>query len=79
MDVDTAVFAFDSFNNESTAHFKWSLDHAEELGAKTFLIDISCNRGGSNAVLAYIMAIITNKNRRSNIVDLPTLCVVTGK
>lgn len=36
VDGDTAVFAFDSFNNESTALFKWSLDHAEELGAKTF-------------------------------------------
>ena len=62
---DTAVFAFDSFVNEAVYHFKWSLDYAEEKGIKRFVIDLSCNSGGNAAVVMYIMAMITNKNRDS--------------
>ena len=75
---DTVVFVFDSFLNESVEHFKWSLDYAKEKGAENFLIDISCNRGGSTSVLAYMMAMITNKTNHSNIFNLSTLCTVTG-
>ena len=62
---DTAVFAFDMFINEAAYHFKWSLDYAKEKGIKRFVIDLSCNTGGSAAVVMYIMAMITNKDRDS--------------
>ena len=62
MSGDTAVYVFNSFADEVIPSFKWSLDYAEEKGAKNFLIDLSCNSGGSSAVLVYMMSIMTGKN-----------------
>ncbi len=75
---DTAVFAFDSFVNEAVYNFKWSLDYAKEKGIKRFVIDISCNSGGNAAVVMYIMAMITNKNKDSNVVAYRKIQTLTG-
>ena len=75
---DTAVFAFDMFINEAAYHFKWSLDYAEEKGIKRFVIDLSCNSGGSAAVVMYIMAMITNKDKDSYSASYRKLQTLTG-
>lgn len=62
MSGDTAVFVFDSFEDEVVPAFKWSLDCAAERGAKNFLIDLSCNTGGSSAVLGYMLSVMTGKS-----------------
>ena len=75
---DTAVFAFDSFVNEAVYNFKWSLDYAKEKGIKRFVIDISCNSGGNAAVVMYIMAMITNKNKDSYVASYRKIQTLTG-
>ena len=75
---DTAVFVFDSFINEAVYHFKWSLDYAEENGIKRFVIDLSCNSGGSAAVVMYIMAMITNENKDSYTTSYRKIQTLTG-
>ena len=75
---DTAVFVFDSFVNEAVYNFKWSLDYAKEKGIKRFVIDISCNSGGNAAVVMYIMAMITNKNKDSYVFSYRKIQTLTG-
>lgn len=75
---DTAVFVFDSFVNEAVYNFKWSLDYAKEKGIKRFVIDISCNSGGNAAVVMYIMAMITNKNKDSYVASYRKIQTLTG-
>lgn len=75
---NTAVFSFDSFDNEVIEPFKWSLDYASEQGVKNFLIDITTNKGGSTGVLSYIMAMLTNKNTGSAAASSGALFTVTG-
>ena len=75
---DTAVFAFDSFVNEAVYHFKWSLDYAKEKGIKRFVIDLSCNSGGNAAVVMYIMAMITNKDKDSYTASYRKIQTLTG-
>ena len=75
---DTAVFAFDMFINEAAYHFKWSLDYAKEKGIKRFVIDLSCNTGGSAAVVMYIMAMITNKDKDSYTTSYRKIQTLTG-
>ncbi len=75
---DTAVFAFDSFVNEAVYNLKWSLDYAKEKGIKRFVIDISCNSGGNAAVVMYIMAMITNKNKDSYVASYRQIQTLTG-
>jgi hypothetical protein len=75
---DTAVFVFDSFVNEAVYNFKWSLDYAKEKGIKRFVIDISCNSGGNAAVVMYIMAMITNKNKDSYATSYRKIQTLTG-
>ena len=75
---DTAVFAFDSFVNEAVYNFKWSLDYAKEKGIKRFVIDVSCNSGGNAAVVMYIMAMITNKNKDSYVTSYRNIQTLTG-
>ncbi|MBQ1897650.1 MAG: hypothetical protein II163_00615, partial [Ruminococcus sp.] len=75
---DTAVFAFNKFINEAAYHFKWSLDYAKEKGIKRFVIDLSCNSGGSAAVVMYIMAMITNKDKDSYSASYRKLQTLTG-
>lgn len=75
---DTAVFAFDSFINEAVYHFKWSLDYAKEKGIKRFVIDLSCNSGGNAAVVMYIMAMITNKDKDSYTISYRKTQTLTG-
>ncbi len=75
---DTAVFAFDSFVNEAVYNLKWSLDYAKEKGIKRFVIDVSCNSGGNAAVVMYIVAMITNKNKDSNVTSYRKIQTLTG-
>ena len=75
---DTAVFAFDKFVNEAAYHFKWSLDYAKEKGIKRFVIDLSCNSGGSAAVVMYIMAMITNQDKDCYTASYRKLQTLTG-
>ena len=60
---DTAVFVFNAFLNEAVYHFKEALDLAKEKGVKRFVIDVSCNPGGSTNIVMYMLAMITNRNR----------------
>ena len=69
---DTAVFAFDSFVNEAVYNFKWSLDYAKENGIKRFVID------GNAAVVMYIMAMITNKDKDSYTTSYRKIQTLTG-
>ena len=75
---NTAVFAFDSFINEAVYNFKWSLDYAKENGIKRFVIDLSCNSGGSAAVVMYIMAMITNQDKDSYTASYRKIQTLTG-
>lgn len=75
---DTAVFAFDSFVNEAVYNFKWSLDYARENGIKRFVIDLSCNTGGNAAVVMYIIAMITNKDKDSYTASYRKIQTLTG-
>lgn len=75
---DTALFVFDSFQNDAVDGFKWSLDYAAEHNLKKFVIDISCNSGGSTAVVMYMMGIMTNVRDHSNKEFLRCLNTVTG-
>ena len=75
---DTAVFVFDHFYNEAVYSFKWSLDYAKEKGIKRFVIDLSCNQGGSAAVVMYIMAMITNSNKDSYTTYYKEIQTLTG-
>ena len=76
---DTGVFVFDSFQNDAVDAFKWTLDHAEENGIKKIVIDLSCNSGGSTAVVMYMMGIMTNAKDHSNIEALRYINTITGK
>ncbi len=75
---DTGVFVFDSFVNEAVYAFKWSLDYAAQNGIKRFVIDVSCNMGGSSAVILYMMAVITNNKYHDNKWSLRNLQTLTG-
>lgn len=77
---DTGVFVFDSFKDEVVEPFKWSLDYAAENGIENFLIDLTCNGGGSSDVVAYIYTIMINSivGSHTNEFDLRTLYMTTG-
>lgn len=75
---DTAVFVFNSFMNEAVDNFKWSLDFAKENGIKRFVLDISCNTGGSSDVVMYMIAMMTNKDKNSNTASMRLLQTLTG-
>ena len=75
---DTAVFVFDSFMNEAVDNFKWSLDYAKENGIKRFVIDLSCNTGGSSAVVMYMMAMMCNRDKDNNSASIRTIQTLTG-
>lgn len=72
MNGDTAVFLFNDFIDPVVPAFKWSLDYAEEKGAKNFVLDLTMNTGGSNAVMMYMLSIMTGKN------TITTLNTLTG-
>lgn len=74
---ETGVFVFDGFQNDAVDAFKWTLDHAAENGIKKIVIDISCNGGGSSAVVMYMMGIMTNAKDHSNIESLRCINTIT--
>ncbi len=78
----TFLFDFEEFKDAVIDPYKWSLDYAKEHGGKNFVIDLSTNIGGSDAVSAYMLsfmakdseplmvsAISGNTFRSKNIVD----------
>lgn len=75
---NTAVFAFDSFMNETVDNFKWSLDYAKDNGIKRFVLDVSCNAGGSSDIVMYMMTMMLNKSRDNNTASMRTLYTITG-
>ncbi len=75
---DMAVFVFDSFVNAVNEPFMWSLAYAKENGIKNFLIDISCNGGGSTAVREFLLAAIGARQTKSNAVEIDDLDTVTN-
>ena len=75
---DMAVFVFDSFAEEVMEPFKWSLDYAKKQGLHNFVIDISGNGGGHTLVLEYILAMITNAERKDNVYHLYMSNTLTG-
>ena len=75
---DTAVFVFDAFLNEAVDHFKEALDLAKEKGAKRFVIDLSCNMGGSTNIVMYMLAMMTNRNRDSCTSSYRKIQTLTG-
>ena len=56
---DKGIFAFDRFNAEVLPLLKEALDHAASHGVKEFWFDLSCNGGGDERVLAYLMKLMT--------------------
>ena len=74
----TFVFVFNSFDNDAVDAFKWSLDYAQENGISNFVLDISCNHGGDTNMLAYMAAIMMNKERHTNRFEFESLNTFTG-
>ena len=75
---DTVIFTFDIFDPAVVPWFKKALDYAAENGVKNFIVDLSANGGGSTAVLMYMMAIMKNRDRDSNVAWLGIRDEVTG-
>ena len=56
---DKGIFAFDSFQYDVLPPLKEALDHAASHGVKEFWFDLSCNGGGDERIVAYLMKLIT--------------------
>ena len=76
---DTVLFVFDSFDPKVVPWFKQSLDYAAENGVKNFIVDLSCNGGGSTAVAYYMLAVMGNTDRDSNTSGIPLRYGVSGE
>ena len=63
---DTAFFTFDNFVIPVVEQFKWSVDYAAENGYKNFVVDLSTNNGGVTQVASYMLALMSNKERKTN-------------
>ena len=61
----TVIFAFNEFTDAVVKAFKWSLDYAKEKGVENFVIDLSCNGGGSSSVAIYMLSIMTGNGELS--------------
>ena len=74
---DTVLFLFDSYVQSAVYRFKKALDYSRDNGIKNFAIDLSCNGGGDSSVWLYMMAVMKNRNRDSNVSWLYTRDEVT--
>ena len=54
----TGVFVFEEFKDAVVEPFKWSLEKAVKDGMENFVIDLSTNGGGSQAVVFYMLGVI---------------------
>ena len=63
---DTAFFTFDNFVIPVVEQFKWSVDYAADNGYKNFVVDLSTNSGGLTQVASYMLALMANKDRKTN-------------
>ncbi len=66
------IFSFDEFTDAVTEPFLWSLRYAEEEGYDSFVIDVTCNSGGSSSVALYMLSLMTGQSY------LPERCHHTG-
>lgn len=69
---DTGIFVFSKFNDEAAKAFRESLDMAQENDCKRMIIDLTCNMGGMDSCLRYMMSLIADDG------DLPSTTTVTG-
>ena len=74
----TVIFSFDSFNQVVTPWFKKALDYSAQNGIKNFIVDLSCNGGGDSSVLCYMVSVMKNKDRNSNVASVSIRDEVTG-
>ena len=56
---DTGYFIFDEFKDAVIKPFQWSLDYADEHDMKNFVIDVTANGGGAQAVVFYMLSMIS--------------------
>ena len=64
---DTVIFTFDDFESPVVYAFKEACDYAKENGKRNFIVDISTNGGGLTSVYGYMVTLMKNKNRDSNV------------
>lgn len=57
----TGIFVFDQFKDAVVKPFKWSLDYAAKHKFNNFVVDLTTNGGGSEAVVFYMMAAMCGK------------------
>lgn len=55
----TGYFVFDEFKDAVVEPFKWSLDYAAKNKLKNFVIDVTTNGGGAQAVVFYMLSVIS--------------------
>lgn len=58
----TGYFIFDEFKDAVVKPFKWSLDYAVKNKLKNFVIDVTTNGGGSEAVVIYMLSVISGNS-----------------
>ena len=70
-DSDTAYFAFDSFEMDTALFFKEAVDlAAADQNISNFVVDLSTNGGGVTTVGTYMLALMKNRNKDSNTIEL---------
>ncbi len=62
---DTFIFDLSGFGTAAIEPFKWSLDYAAENGGKNFIIDVTGNLGGEDAIAAYMIALMCGDARNT--------------
>ena len=56
---DTAIFSFDSFNDNAVYAFKEALDYADSNKLNNFIIDLTTNGGGNDTMVSFMISIMT--------------------
>lgn len=58
----TGYFVFDEFKSAVVEPFKWSLDYADEHKYENFVVDLTTNSGGSQAVVFYMLSVMCGES-----------------
>ncbi len=69
---DTVIFSFDGFSPNVFEPMMWSLDYAKRNNIKNFVIDLTCNGGGTLSSLVWILNILTEQK------TAPAISALTG-
>ncbi len=59
---NTAYFVFEEFKDAVVKPFKLSLDYCKENNIKNVVIDVTTNGGGAQAVVFYMLSVISGKS-----------------